>query len=98
MDKSGLGTNMLGDICQEGDGLVMNVALDLADTLDVERAALAHRLSYALGDDAQFLLRLAGIGLDVELDAKIVFRSPDRRHLRPAVARDHRFAPPLGPE
>src|SRR5947207_7408471 len=86
---------MLGEVGQEGDRLVMHLAFDLADALDLELAALAQRLCRARGDDPELLLRLAGIGLDVELDTEIVFRLPDRRHLRPAVARDHGAAPPL---
>src|SRR2546423_5781138 len=86
---------MLGDVGQERDRLVMHLALDLADELDLEFAALAQRLRRPCGYDAQLFLRLAGIGLDVELDAEIILRLPDRRHLRPAVARDHGAAPPL---
>ena len=67
----------------------MHLALDLADALDLEFAALAQCLRRAGRDYAELFLRLAGIGLDVELDAEIVLRLPDRRHLRPAIAWDH---------
>src|SRR5947207_14098011 len=80
---------MLGDVGQEGDRLVMHLALDLANALDLEFAALAQCLRRAGRDYAELFLRLAGIGLDVELDAEIVLRLPDRRHLRPAIAWDH---------
>jgi len=84
-----LGADMLGQVGQERDRLVMHLALDLADALDLEFAALAQCLCGSGGDDSELLLRLAGVGLDIELDAEIVLRLPDRRHLRPAVARDH---------
>src|SRR2546430_4529946 len=80
---------MLGDVGQEGDRLVMHLALDLANALDLEFAALAHRLRGPGRDDSELFLRLAGIGLDVELNAEIVLRLPDRCHLRPAIAWDH---------
>src|SRR5437867_12372649 len=89
MHEPGFRPDMLGQIGQEGDRLVLHPALDLADPPDLEPTALAHRLGDALRDDSEFLLRLAGVGLDVELDAEIVVGLPDRRHLRPAVARDH---------
>src|SRR5438045_1760760 len=87
--EPGFGADMLGDVGQEGDRLVMHLALDLADALDLEFAALAQCLRRATRDHAELFLHLAGIGLDVELNAEIVLRLPDRRHLRPAVARDH---------
>jgi len=95
VDETPFRPDMLGDIGQEGDGLVMDLALDLTDALDLERPALAQCLRRASGDDAERLLRLAGVDFDVELDAEIGFRLPDRRHLRTAVARDHAEAASL---
>ena len=92
MDKARLGTDMLGKVGEKRDRLVMDLALDLADALDLEGAAFADRLRHALRDDAELLLRLAGIGLDIKLDAEIVFRLPYLRHFGAAVARDHRGA------
>src|SRR5439155_25977838 len=89
MHEARLGADMFRDVGQERDRFVMHLALDLADALDLEFAALAQRLCRPGGDDSELLLRLAGVGLDIELDAEIVLRLPDRRHLRPAVARDH---------
>ncbi len=89
VDEARLRPDMLGDVGEERDRLVMHLALDLADARDLELAALAQRLRHALGDDAELFLRLAGIGLDLELDAEIVLRLPDLGHLRAAVARDH---------
>src|ERR1041384_1310952 len=94
MHKARLGAVMLGEVGQKGDRLVMDLVLDLPDPLDVELAALAYRLRGAGRDDSELLLGLAGECLDFELDAEIIFRLPDRRHLRPAVAREHGEAPP----
>src|SRR5205085_6908500 len=87
--KPRLGADMLGDVRQKRDRLVMDFTLDLADALDLEPAALAQCLRGACRDYSELFLRLAGIGLDVELNAEITLRLPDRRHLRPAVAWDH---------
>ena len=84
-----LGANMLGEVGQKRDRLVMHLALDVEDARDVKGAALAHRLCSALRNDAELFLRLAGKGLDVELDAEIVIRLPDLGHLQAAVPRDH---------
>src|SRR5271169_1926104 len=89
MDKARLATDVLGEVGEKRDRLVMDLALDVADARDVEGAALTHRLCRALWDDAELFLRLAGIDLDVELNAEIVLRFPDFGHLRAAVARDH---------
>src|SRR5205807_1315642 len=56
----------------------------------LDRAALQrgeHRVEIGKQDVGRLrqLHRQAG----VELDAEIILRLPDRRHLRPAVARDH---------
>src|SRR3954452_4852679 len=95
MHEARLGADMLAEVGQEGDRLVVHLALDLADALDIEPAALPHRLCHPSRDHAQLFLRLAGEGFDFELDAEIILRLPDRRHLRPAVARDHEFLSPL---
>ena len=87
--KARLGADMLGEVGEERDRLVMRLALDLGDARDLEGALVAHRARRALRDHAERRLGLAGIGLDVELDAESVLGLPDRRHLRPAVARDH---------
>ncbi len=43
MHEARLGADMLGEVGQEGDHVVMGLALDLVDALDLEGAALAHR-------------------------------------------------------
>src|SRR3546814_11433709 len=62
---------------------------DLVDALDLEGAALPHRLGRLLGDDAELGLRVAGMRLDLETDAEPVLRLPDGGHLGAAVARNH---------
>ncbi len=89
VDEARLRPDMLGQVGQKGDDVVMRLALDLVDARDLEGAALAHRPGRALRDDAELGLRLAGQRLDLEPDAKAVLGRPDRRHLRPAVTRDH---------
>jgi len=37
-----LGADVLGEVGQKSDGLVMDVALDLADAIDIESAAQAY--------------------------------------------------------
>ncbi len=80
---------MLGEVGQKGDHVVVGLALDLVDALDLEGAALPHRARRTLRDDAERRLRVAGMGLDLEPDAEPVFRRPDPGHLGAAVARDH---------
>src|SRR5215472_15189692 len=70
----------------------MDVALDLANAIDIESAALAQLLCHALRNDAELFLRLASMCLDLELDAEVILRRPDLGHLRPAVTRDHAVA------
>src|SRR6516162_6998960 len=96
MDKARLGTDVLGEVGEKRDRLVMDLAFDVADARDVEGAAFTHRLCRALWDDAELFLRLAGINLDVQLDAEIVLRLPDLGHLRAAVARNHAVAASSG--
>ncbi len=89
VQKPGLGTDVLGEVGQQGDGFVVDLALDLADALDLEGAALAHGARRAFRNDAELGLRLAGVRLDLELNAEVVLGLPDRGHPRAAVARDH---------
>ncbi len=89
MEEPRLGSDMLGEVGEEGDDVVPGLALDLVDARDLELAFLAQRRGDAGGNDAGSLERLGGEGLDLEPDAVAVLRLPDRAHLRPAVARDH---------
>ena len=48
MDEARLGPDMLGEVGEEGDDVVLGLALDLVDARDLELAALAHRLGRAV--------------------------------------------------
>ncbi len=92
MDEAGIRPDELGQMRQEGDDVVLGLALDLVDALDVEcgRAALfPDRPGRLLRDDAEFGQRVAGMRLDLEPDAEAGFRRPDGDHFRPRIARDH---------
>ena len=86
----------LGEMGEEGDDVVLGLALDLVDARDVELGVLAlgpdlrRRL---LRDDAELGHGVGGMRLDLEPDAKARLRRPDRRHFGPGVAGDHLFTP-----
>ncbi len=82
----------LGDVGQEGDDVVLGLALDLVDALDVEdgvSAALPDRLGGQLGDHAQLRHGVGGVRLDLEHDAEPGLRRPDLRGFGPGIAGDH---------
>ncbi len=88
-----LGADMLGEVGQERDHVVVGLALDLVDPLDLEGAALPDGARRALGDDPERGLGVAGVRLDLEPDPEAVLRLPDPAHLRAAVAWDHGGVP-----
>src|SRR5690606_14134441 len=87
--ETGLRPHELGQRGEEGDDVVLHLALDLVDALDVEGATLPHRLGGLLRDDAQFGQRVAGVGFNLELDAEPGFGFPQRRHGGTRIAWDH---------
>ena len=96
VDEARFRTDDLGKMGQEGDDVVLDLALDRIDPRHVEDRALA-----PLTDDLGGLLRHhADLGhgvermrLDLEPDAEPCLRRPDRRHFRARIARYHRRAP-----
>ena len=90
MDEAGVRADMFGEIGQEGDDVVLGLALDLIDPVDIELALLPDGFGGGARDHAQFGLGVAGMGLDLEPDAELVFRFPDTGHFRAAIARNHR--------
>ena len=92
MDEARLGADDLGEVGQEGDDVVLHLALDGVDALDVEAglgAFFPDRLGRLFRDDAELGQRRRGMGLDLEPDAELGLGRPDRHHLGAAVAGDH---------
>jgi hypothetical protein len=93
-----LRSDQLGEMREEGDDVVLDLAFDRVDAGDVERRRVAlgpDRLGCIVGDHAERSHGIGGVGLDLEPDAVARLRLPDRHHLRPAVARDHVLTLPL---
>ena len=92
MDETGLVAHMLGQIGEKRDDVMLGFALDLVDAVDVEghgTTLFPDGLCGLLGDDAEVGEGVAGMGLDLEPDAKLCFGRPDRDHFRAGVARYH---------
>ena len=68
MHKPRLRPDMLGHARQEGDHIVLHLALDLVDALDVERAALAQGLRSSGRDLPELLHDLGGERFDFQPD------------------------------
>ena len=78
---------------EEGDDVVLGLALDLLDARDIELGVLAlgpDLFRRFFRDDPELGHGVGGMRLDLEPDAKARFRRPDRRHFWAGVARDHR--------
>ncbi len=92
MDEPRLRPDDLGEMGQEGDDVVLDLALDLVDAGDVEFGVLAFRpygLRRLFRHDAERGERVGGMGFDLEPDPVARLRVPDRGHLGPGVAGDH---------
>ena len=92
MDEAAVVADEFRQMREEGDDVVLHFALDLVDALHIEdglAAALPDVLGGFLGDDTDFRQRIAGMGLDLEPDAKLCFGGPDGNHFRPRIAGDH---------
>src|SRR5262249_17270292 len=84
-------------MCEERDDVVLDLALDLIDAVDVEGRVLAlgpDGFCGALGGEPELRHGVGGVRLDLEPDAKAGLRRPDFRHRRPGVTRDHQAASP----
>ena len=91
-----LGTDDLGEMGQEGDDVVLGLALDLVDALDVEDGVLGlgpDRPGGLLRDHAELGQRVGRVRLDLEPDLEARLRLPDRGHFRAGVAGDHQRSP-----
>jgi hypothetical protein len=93
MDKTRLGTDVLGHRCQKGNHIMLDLGLDLIDTGDIKITLGADDRYDLLRDNTQLGLGLAGQGLNLQPDLKTVFSSPYPGHLRTGIAFDHAKAP-----
>ena len=94
-----LGADELGQVSEEGDDVVLHLALDLVDARGVEdglRAFLPDRRGGLARHHAELRQRRRRVRLDLEPDAEARLGRPDRHHLGTAVAGDHRLVVPLG--
>ena len=92
MHETRVGSDEFGEMGQEGDDIVLGHPLDLVDARDIEgdmAGALPDRRGGGLRDHADFGERVAGMGLDLEPDAKPRLRLPDLHHVGAGIARDH---------
>src|SRR5580658_5416402 len=97
MHETRLRSDDFGEVSEEGDNVVLDLALDLVDARGIEFRRFAFFpdcLRRLLRDHAELSHGTGGIGLDLEPDAKPRFRRPYRRHLRAGVARDGHAASP----
>ncbi len=97
MHEARLRPDDLGQMGQEGDDVVLDLALDRVDARDVEGGVLAlgpDRFGGVLRDDAELGHGVGGMRLDLEPDAEAGLRRPDRGHLGAGVAGDHQAASP----
>src|SRR6185437_7423074 len=93
MHEPRLGADDLRQVGQEGDDVMLGLALDLVDPGDVEGGVLGlgpDGLGGLLRDHAEFRQRVRGMRLDLEPDLEAGLRLPDRGHFRAGVAGDHR--------
>ena len=101
MHEARVGADDFGEMGEEGDDVVLDLALDLVDARGVEGRRLPFLpdgLRRRLRDHAEFGHGAGGMRLDLEPDAKPRLRRPDRRHLRAGVAGDHRLRFMLMPQ
>src|SRR4029079_7172238 len=89
MQEARLGSDMLRDRGEEGDHVVLHLALDLIDTGRIEAAALPQRVGRMFRDKTEIGHGLCGIGLDLEPDAELRLGLPNASHFGAAIARDH---------
>ena len=93
MHEARLGADDFRQMGQEGDDVVLGLALDFIDALDVEGGAPGlgpDRLRGLFRNDAEFRQRIGRMRLDLEPDLEARLRLPDGGHFRTGVARNHR--------
>ena len=83
--KTRLGPHDLGEMREEGDDVVLDLALDRIDTRHVEGgggALLPDHLRGLARDHAELGQRHGGMGLDLEPDPELRLRRPEGGHFR----------------
>ena len=101
MHEARLGADDFGQMGEEGDNVVLHLALDLVDAGDAEFGPAAHGPDFfrcLFRDHAKVCQRIGGMGLDLEPDAEFGFGRPDRHHVRPCVTRNHSVIFPIHQE
>ena len=89
MEPASVRANDFGDGCGEGDDVVLDLGLDLKNTINVEVGALADGLGGFLGHDAGGSQRFGGGNLHGQPGAKTVFVAPNAAHLGPGITWNH---------
>ena len=82
----------LGQMRQEGDDVVLGLALDLVDAVDVKGGILGlgpDGLCRFLGNGAKFRQRVGRMRLDLEPDLEAGLRLPNGGHFGTGIAGDH---------
>ena len=93
MDEARLGADDFGQMGQEGDDVMLGLALDLVDPRHVEGRIPGlgpDRLRRFLWDCADFRQRISRMRLDLEPDLEAGLGLPDGGHFRAGIAGDHR--------
>src|SRR3954464_15963303 len=93
MHETRLGADDFGQMSREGADVVLGLALDLVDAVDVEGdvARLGpDRLGGFPGNHAEFRLRVRRMRLDLEPEREAGLGLPDGGHFRAGIAGNHR--------
>jgi len=94
MHEARLRPDNLGQVGQEGDDVVLGLALDLVDPRHVENGVpglAPDHLRRLLRDHTEFRQRIRRMRLDLEPDLEAGLGLPDGGHFRAGIAGNHRL-------